>query len=165
MIRKIVLVGILAVLGVLLMAAGPPEEDPSQWSIGGGDDGGTAKYHLNTPVCVGSSYVSQQLDQIAGRSEMTCSNSGSAIVTLQGMYAEIRKCNSWAGLWCLSSSSYEYLDSDSQAGPGEWTLPDSDTYLSSALPEGWFRVRTRHTVTWTGGSDVGYSRSVWIHIN
>ena len=76
-------------------------------------------------------------------------------------YADVE----WAGLWCLSSSSYEHLDSDSYAGAGEWTLPDSDTYLSSALPEGWFRVRTRHTVTWTGGSDAGYSKSVWIHIN
>ena len=85
-------------------------------------------------------------------------------VQRQSMVAQLHKCNSWAGLFCWSSSEVEHLDSGTHPGAGGWTLPTWTDYTSSILSDGWYRVKTRHTISGSD-DDVFYSQSDWIEIN
>ena len=49
-------------------------------------------------------------------------------------------------------------------GAGGWTLPTWTDYTSSILSDGWYRVKTRHTISGSD-DDVFYSQSDWIEIN
>ena len=92
---------------------------------------------------------------------MSCSGN----ITLQGMSATLRECTLWGGWFCIRSTEYEHLDSDSKSGTGAWRLPRyGGSYESSDLDDGWYRVKTRHTAQ---GSEnhVFYSQTNWIEVD
>ena len=122
------------------------------------DDGG--------PECTGSTEAERHafVDFIYGTSEMTCTPP----VILQSMSAQLIRCKDdfWFWFFCLDAEYHEHLDAGVFNGPGSWELPVSDEYyVSNVLPDGYYRVVTRHTVTWPGGSHTGTSGSGWIKID
>ena len=149
---------VLALCMVVFIGAGPPEPVQqavygSKWAV---SDGVT-----RTHICLGGSSASRQLDEIVGRSEMSCNPP----YTLQSMSAELRKCRWWGGLFCIRAKTQQHLDSGSKSGSGYWELPDYGFYRSDPLSNGRYRVRTRHTATGGGESYSGWSKTGWIRVH
>ena len=152
----------LLMIAMSFIAASPPETSGVySWNNPTGLGKGTAGAQSDPPICSGSTYSDRRLDQIVGRSFMACSEPAS----LQGMVAELLKCNSWWGWFCASYSYYAQLDSTSHNGAGAWEMPSEGFYTSSPLQSGWYRVRTWHSVMWPGGSDSGDSAGSWTKID
>ena len=184
--RKLWLVAVLALIGMVTIGAGPEESqvNPPSGEVGWAldpdefdstqaneDESGEVEWafdpvdfglepddddYLASHWCWGRTWGTNSAHRFSGFSEMSCRGD----VVLMGMYVQLYKCTRWLGLFCGRSRYERHLAARSRYGTGRWSV----SYITGVLSDGWYRAVTRHTVQGRGWRDAWYTRSKWVNV-